>query len=182
MAADLAVERARRQVELGLDVVVMVDSLTDLAGAHARVGGGARRSTGADTDEPRRLLTQARNIEVGGSLTVIAAVDPAGDSVRGASRLHRALADACDAEIWLDPSLAAAHRLFTIDVRSSRTTGEERFLSADELQLVRAVQRVLRRLKPSDAADTLTTSLGRNGSNAQLLLQIRKQNPGLLSP
>ena len=171
--ADLAIERAKRLVELGRDVVVLLDSLTRLGRAHnnAAPSGGRTMTGGIDTaalQAPKRLLGAARNTDGGGTLTIIASalVDTgsAGDGV-----LFEEYKGTGNAELRLDRRIAERRVFPAIDVTASGTRREELLLAPDELNVVRAVRRAVAQLPPGQALDQLLDHLKRTRSNAEFL-------------
>ena len=171
--ADLVLEKAKRLVEAGGDVVVLLDSITRLARAHHASAEGASRTLSDGIDaaalrEPKRLFGAARAVEEGGSLTVIATAlvdtgSPTDDAVveefRGTGNqevvLSRALAD---------------RRLFpAIDLHASGTRREEILLPPDRLGRVRALRQRLAGLGPADALATLLGELEATESNRAFL-------------
>jgi transcription termination factor Rho len=161
----LAIGRAKRLVEMGHDVIVIIDSMTDLCKAYSDTAHGGR-AEGADPpwiEDPRRLFLQARAIEDGGSLTMVAAIDATRDGRDG--HLYRVLADACQTVIQLDNSLATAGSPIAIDVHQSQTFDEALSLSPEELTL----RNILDTLEPADAASLLDEQLQKTSSNAELL-------------
>jgi transcription termination factor Rho len=144
--AELAVEMAKRRAELGRDVVVLLDGATRLARAYnlAAPAGGRTLPSGLDTlalHPPKKLLAAARNLEEGGSLTILATV------VDGGSPVDAGIADelqgVANMELRLDAGLAERRRYPAIDVRRSFTAHEELLLSDDELRRVTEVRRGL---------------------------------------
>jgi transcription termination factor Rho len=171
--ADLAIERAKRLVELGRDVVVLLDSLTRLGRAHnnASPSGGRTLSGGIDSaalQAPKRLLGAARNTDDAGSLTIIASalVDTgsAGDNL-----LFEEYKSTGNAELRLDRRIAERRVFPAIDVTTSGTRREELLLAPDELAVVRAVRRAVAQLTPGQALDQLLEHLRRTRTNAEFL-------------
>ncbi|TDV46046.1 transcription termination factor Rho [Actinophytocola oryzae] len=173
--AELAIERAKRLVEQGRDVVVLLDSLTRLGRAYnlAAPTNGRTLSGGVDSSAllpPKRFLGAARNIEGGGSLTIFASalVDTGslGDSV-----LFEEFKGTGNAELRLDRK-AAERRVFpAVDVRASGTRKEELLMSPEELA---ATQLVRRSLAGRDSAvDLLIEGLRRTQTNAEFLAGVR---------
>jgi transcription termination factor Rho len=171
--ADLAIERAKRLVELGRDVVVLLDSLTRLGRAqnNASPAGGRTLTGGIDSaalQAPKRLLGAARNTDGAGSLTIIATalVDTgsAGDGV-----LFEEYKGTGNAELRLDRRIAERRVFPAIDVTASGTRREELLLAPDELAVVRAVRRAVAQLPPGQALDQLLEHLRRTRTNAEFL-------------
>jgi transcription termination factor Rho len=170
--AELAVERAKRLVELGRDVVVLLDSATRLGRAYnlAAPGGvDAGSLTG-----PKRFLGAARNIEGGGSLTIIATalVDTgsAGDAL-----LFEEYKGTGNAELRLDRK-AAARRVFpAVDVTQSGTRRDDLLLTPREATATRLLRRVL--AGKEDAVDVLLDGLRKTGDNAEFLVRLTNTTP-----
>jgi len=174
--ADLAIERAKRLVELGRDVVVLLDSLTRLGRAHnnAAPGGGRTMTGGLDSaalQAPKRLLGAARNTDDAGTLTIIASslVDTgsAGDNI-----LFEEYKSTGNAELRLDRRIAERRVFPAIDITTSGTRREELLMSPDELAVVRAVRRAVAQLPPGQALDQLLDHLRRTRSNAEFLRRL----------
>jgi len=171
--AELAIERAKRLVELGQDVVVLLDSLTRLGRAYnlAARGNGRTLSGGIDASAlspPKRLLGTARNIENGGSLTIIASAlvetGSAGDTL-----IFEEFKSTGNAELRLDRRIADRRVFPAVDVLSSGTRKEEVLLTPDELVAVRRVRKALSAIEPQQALDYLLEQLRRTNSNARFL-------------
>ena len=182
MVAELSIERAKRLVELGHDVVVLLDSITRLGRAYnlAAPASGRIISGGVDSTalyQPKRFLGAARNIENGGSLTIIATAlvetGSAGDTV-----LFEEYKGTGNAELKLDRKIADKRVFPAIDVDQSSTRKEEILLSPDELAVVIKLRRVLHALDPQQAIDLLLDRLKKTRSNVEFLMQIAKTTPG----
>jgi transcription termination factor Rho len=174
--AELAMERARRLVELGQDVVVLLDSLTRLGRAYnlASSGSGRILSGGVDATAlfpPKRLLGAARNIENGGSLTIFATAlvetGSAGDTL-----IFEELKATGNAELKLDRGLAAKRTFPAVDVEKSGTRREELLLSPQELAATRTLRRVLQAVDGQHATDVLLDGLRKTRSNGEFLTQL----------
>ncbi|MCU1687156.1 MAG: transcription termination factor Rho [Amycolatopsis sp.] len=174
--AELALERAKRLVEAGEDVVLLLDSLTRLGRAYnlsAKVSG--RVLTGgidASALHPlKRILGAARNIEGGGSLTIFATTmvetGSTGDTV-----FFEELKSTGNAELKLDRKIAERRVFPAVDINPSGTRKEELLLSPDELAAVRHVRRALQGLDSHHAIDQLLDQLKKTGSNAEFLLRV----------
>jgi transcription termination factor Rho len=156
--AQLAVERAKRSAEAGTDAVVLLDSITALADADAQA---RRRRSGADDDSEQagselatRLFSSARDIENGGSLTMIVVSSDEGP-------VHSALAEVADAEIALDAALASDGLEPAIDLTRSR--------AAEQNQRRAALRSVINTLEPREAWEFLSEKLSETASNEALL-------------
>jgi transcription termination factor Rho len=174
--ADLTIERAKRLVELGQDVVVIVDSITRLGRAYNNVapGGGRTLSGGIDSaalQAPKRLLGAARNTETAGSLTVIASalVDTgsAGDTL-----LFEEYKGTGNAELRLDRRIAERRVFPAIDINASGTRREELLMDPRELAATHALRRALAQIPAPQALDQLLDRLRRTGSNAEFLYRL----------
>ncbi len=178
---DLAVERAKRLVELGHDVVVLLDSLTRLARAHntAAPGHGRTLTGGLDAtalQHPKRLFGAARNVEHGGSLTILAtALVDTGS--RMDDLIFEEFKSTGNMELRLDRRLADQRVFPAVDVRASGTRREELLLGPARTPAVRSLRRALGALDGRQAADLLLGRLKRTGSNAVLLHQVATSSP-----
>jgi len=169
---ELAIERAKRLVELGRDVVVLLDSMTRLGRAHnlAAPSGGRTLTGGIDSSAlyaPKRILGAARNIEDGGSLTIIATAlvetGSAGDGL-----IFEEFKSTGNAELRLVRT-AADRRVFpAIDIEQSGTRKEELLLAPNELALVRR----LRNAAQHTDIEQILDRLRKTGSNAEFLLSL----------
>ena len=182
MVAELSIERAKRLVELGHDVVVLLDSITRLGRAYnlAAPASGRILSGGVDSTalyQPKRFLGAARNIENGGSLTILATAlvenGSAGDTV-----FFEEYKGTGNAELKLDRKIADKRVFPAIDVDQSSTRKEEILLSPDELAVVIKLRRVLHALEPQQAIDLLLDRLKKTRTNVEFLMQIAKTTPG----
>jgi transcription termination factor Rho len=182
MVAELSIERAKRLVEMGHDVVVLLDSITRLGRAYnlAAPASGRILSGGVDSTalyQPKRFLGAARNIENGGSLTIIATAlvetGSAGDTV-----FFEEYKGTGNAELRLDRRIADKRVFPAIDVDQSSTRKEEILLSPDELAVIIKLRRVLHALEPQQAIDLLLDRLKKTRNNVEFLMQIAKSTPG----
>ena len=182
MVAELSIERAKRLVELGHDVVVLLDSITRLGQTYnlAAPASGRILSGGVDSTalyQPKRFLGAARNIENGGSLTILATAlvetGSAGDTV-----FFEEYKGTGNAELKLDRKIADKRVFPAIDVDQSSTRKEEILLSPDELAVVIKLRRVLHALEPQQAIDLLLDRLKKTRTNVEFLMQIAKTTPG----
>jgi transcription termination factor Rho len=176
LLAELAIERAKRLVEMGRDVVVLLDSITRLGRAYnlAAPASGRILSGGIDAGAlhaPKRFLGAARNIEDGGSLTIIAtALVETGSG--GDTLIFEEFKSTGNAELRLLRT-TADHRVFpAVDVDSSGTRKEELLLASDELPLVRKLRKALHTVDSQQAIEQLLDRLRRTSSNAEFLLQL----------
>jgi transcription termination factor Rho len=180
--AELSIERAKRLVEMGHDVVVLLDSITRLGRAYnlAAPASGRILSGGVDSTAlypPKRFLGAARNIENGGSLTIIATAlvetGSAGDTV-----IFEEFKGTGNAELKLDRKIADKRVFPAVDVDQSSTRKEEILLSPDELAVTIKLRRVLHALEPQQAIDLLLDRLRKTRTNIEFLMQIAKTSPG----
>ncbi|MEE9180055.1 MAG: transcription termination factor Rho, partial [Vicinamibacteria bacterium] len=171
--AKLVLERARRLVEMGRDVVILLDSITRLGRAANREqrGRGKTMSGGIDSralEFPRQFFGAARNIENGGSLTILgtALVDTGSqmDEV-----IFQEFKGTGNMELVLDRRLAESRVFPAIDISRSGTRREEILLSEEELPKVHLLRRALAGLKPPEAMNLLLTRMKKTPSNKALL-------------
>jgi transcription termination factor Rho len=179
--AELAIERAKRLVELGRDVVVLLDGITRLGRAYnllapnsSRILAGGVATTAIHP--PRRFLGAARNIENGGSLTILATA-----LVETGSRMDEVFFEEFkgtgNMELRLSRQLADKRLFPAVDVDSTGTRRDELLIPADELQLMWQLRRVLHSLDAQQAIELLRDKLAETGSNAEFLRQIEQTTP-----
>lgn len=182
IVAELAIERAKRLVELGQDVVVLLDGITRLSRAYnlAAPASGRILSGGVDAAAlypPKKFFGAARNIENGGSLTILATA-----LIETGSKMDEVIFEEFkgtgNMELRLSRSLAEKRIFPAIDVNSSSTRREEILLSRDELQVVYKLRRVLGALDQQQAVELLVGKLKETKSNVEFLLQVQKTTPG----
>ena len=175
---ELVLERAKRLAEAKQDVVIMLDNLTRLARAYnlSMPASGKILSGGIDASAlypPRRFFGAARNIEEGGSLTIIASA-----LVETGSRMDEGIFEEFkgtgNMEIRLDRQLAEKRIFPAINVDASSTRKEELLLPPEELALVIKLRRVLHALDPGAALELLTDKVRATKSNEQFLKEIAK--------
>ncbi len=180
--AELAIERAKRLVEQGKDVVVLLDSITRLGRAYnnASPASGRILSGGVDSTAlypPKRFLGAARNIEDGGSLTIIATAmvetGSTGDTV-----IFEEFKGTGNAELKLDRKISERRVFPAVDVNPSGTRKDELLLSTDEFGVVHKLRRVLSGLDPHQAIDLLMSQLRKTKTNYEFLVQVSKTAPG----
>ena len=181
-AAELAIERAKRLVEQGKDVVVLLDSITRLGRAYnnASPASGRILSGGVDSTAlypPKRFLGAARNIEEGGSLTIIATAmvetGSTGDTV-----IFEEFKGTGNAELKLDRKISERRVFPAVDVNPSGTRKDELLLSPDEFSVVHKLRRVLSGLDSHQAIDLLMSQLRKTKTNYEFLVQVSKTTPG----
>ncbi|TLW91991.1 transcription termination factor Rho [Saccharomonospora piscinae] len=180
--AELSIERAKRLVEMGHDVVVLLDSITRLGRAYnlAAPASGRILSGGVDSTAlfpPKRFLGAARNIEGGGSLTIFATAmvetGSTGDTV-----IFEEFKGTGNAELKLDRKIAERRVFPAVDVNPSGTRKEELLLSPDELSVTHKLHRVLHALDSQQAIDLLLDRLRKTKTNIEFLMQVSKTAPG----
>jgi transcription termination factor Rho len=176
--AELAIERAKRLVEMGHDVVVLLDSITRLGRAYnlAAPASGRILSGGVDSAAlypPKKFFGAARNIEHGGSLTILATA-----LIETGSRMEEVIFEEFkgtgNMELRLRRELADKRIFPAIDIDASGTRKEELLLSAEELKIVWQLRRVLHALEPTQALEVLMQRMKDTKSNAEFLLQVQK--------
>ncbi len=181
--AELAIERAKRLVELGGDVVVLLDSITRLGRAYnlAAPASGRILSGGVDSSAlypPKRFFGAARNIEHGGSLTIISTA-----LVETGSRMDEVIFEEFkgtgNMELRLRRDLADKRIFPAVDVDASGTRREEILVSRDELAVMWQLRRVLSALDPQQAIELLLDKLKTTKSNIEFLMQVQKTTPTL---
>ena len=179
--AELAIERAKRLVELGHDVVVLLDSMTRLGRAYnlAAPASGRILSGGVDSTAlypPKRFFGAARNIEHGGSLTILATA-----LVETGSRMDEVIFEEFkgtgNMELKLDRRLADKRVFPAVDVDASGTRKEDLLLAPDELKIVWKLRRVLHALDQQQSIELLLSKLRETKTNLEFLLQVQKTTP-----
>jgi transcription termination factor Rho len=179
--AELAIERAKRLVELGHDVVILLDGITRLSRAYnlAAPASGRILSGGVDSAAlypPKKFLGAARNIEGGGSLTIIATA-----LVETGSKMDEVIFEEFkgtgNSEIRLRREFAEKRIFPAIDVDASSTRREELLMSREELAIMWRLRRVLSGLESLQALEMLLDRLRRTQSNAEFLMAITKSMP-----
>ncbi|NUT31702.1 MAG: transcription termination factor Rho, partial [Hamadaea sp.] len=180
--AELAIERAKRLVELGHDVVVLLDSITRLGRAYnlAAPASGRILSGGIDSTAlypPKRFLGAARNIENGGSLTILATALVETGSMMD-TVIFEEFKGTGNAELKLDRKIADKRIFPAIDIDPSGTRKEEILLAPEELAIVHKLRKVLHSLESQAALDLLLDKLKQTRTNIEFLMQIAKTTPG----
>ena len=180
--AELAIERAKRLVELGHDVVVLLDSITRLGRAYniAAPASGRILSGGVDSAAlypPKKFFGAARNIEDGGSLTILATA-----LIETGSRMDEVIFEEFkgtgNMELILDRRLADKRIFPAVNVVSSSTRKEEILMGSEELNIVWKLRRVLHALEPQAALELLLEKMKGTKSNVEFLMQIQKTTSG----
>jgi len=176
--AELAIERAKRLVEMGMDVVVLLDSMTRLGRAYnlSAPASGRILSGGVDSAAlypPKKFFGAARNIENGGSLTILATA-----LVETGSKMDEVIFEEFkgtgNMELRLSRQLADRRIFPAMDVNSSGTRREENLLSPEEIKIMWRLRRVLSGLEQQQALELLTSKLRDTQSNAEFLMQVQK--------
>jgi len=176
--AELVVEMARRRVESGKDVVILLDSITRLARAYNTVQphSGKILSGGVDSNalhKPKRFFGAARNIEDGGSLTIIATA-----LVETGSRMDDVIFEEFkgtgNMELCLDRSLSDKRIFPAINVEKSGTRKEELLLHPDELSRIWVLRRAVNGVPAAEAMEMIVNRLKKTKSNAEFLLSMKE--------
>lgn len=179
--AELAIERAKRLVEMGQDVVVLLDNITRLGRAYnlAQPASGRILSGGVDANAlypPKRFFGAARNIEGGGSLTILATA-----LVETGSKMDEVIFEEFkgtgNMELRLSRSLADKRIFPAVDVNGSGTRREENLMGAEERKIMWRLRRVLAGLEQQQALELLLSKLKETQNNAEFLMQVQKTTP-----
>ncbi len=171
--AELAIERAKRLVEVGKDVVMLVDSLTRISRAYnASKGGGGRTMTGGldirALEKPRQLFSAARKTEEAGSLTIVAsALIQTGSKMD--DLIFQEFKGTGNMEMVLDRKVAELRLWPAINVNASGTRKEELLLAPEVLEKTSFFRRAIANLKPEDAAETVLARMGKTRTNEEFL-------------
>jgi transcription termination factor Rho len=178
--SELALERAKRLVEMGTDVVILLDSITRLARAHnlATPASGRILSGGVDSQAlypPKRFFGAARNIEEGGSLTILGTA-----LVETGSKMDEVIFEEFkgtgNMELRLDRKLADKRIYPAIDIEASGTRKEELLFDQKELTQVWKLRRVLLALEPGAALELLIDRLKTTKTNPEFLAEVAKSS------
>ncbi len=179
--AELAIERAKRLVELGRDVVVLLDSITRLGRAYniSAPASGRVLTGGVDASAlypPKKFFGAARNIENGGSLTILATA-----LVETGSKMDEVIFEEFkgtgNSELRLSRQLADKRLFPAIDINASSTRREEMLLSPDEVKITWKLRRALAGLDPQQALEVVLGKLKETSSNVEFLVQMQKSIP-----
>jgi transcription termination factor Rho len=179
--AELAIERAKRLVELGRDVVVLLDSITRLGRAYnvSAPTSGRVLSGGVDAAAlypPKRFFGAARNIENGGSLTILATA-----LVETGSKMDEVIFEEFkgtgNMELRLSRHLADKRIFPAVDVNASSTRREEMLLNPDEVKITWKLRRALAGLSPEQSIGTVLEGLKETQSNVEFLVKMQKSIP-----
>lgn len=175
--AQMVIEKAKRMVESGTDVIIFLDSITRLARAHNSDGEstGKLLTGGLDAgalQKPKALFGSARKVEEGGSLTILATA-----LVDTGSRLDDVIFEEFkgtgNMEIVLDRDLVDRRIWPAIDISLSGTRREEMLLDPEEYRRISSMRRAMVEISPSDAMQGLVTQLGKTQNNAEFLMSLK---------
>ena len=184
--AELSIERAKRLVELGHDVVVLLDGITRLGRAYNQTAPANGRVLAGGVEAsalypPKRFFGAARNIENGGSLTILATA-----IVESGSATDEAILDAFhgteNMRLRLRHELAEKRLFPAVDVAASGTRREELLLSREEQAVVWKLRQTLSVYDAEGALELLLDRLRHTQTNIELLMQVQKAGPGTLGP
>jgi transcription termination factor Rho len=174
--SEMVIEKAKRLVEYGQDVVILLDSITRLARAYNTEvpHSGKILSGGVDANalhKPKRFFGAARNIEEGGSLTILATA-----LIDTGSRMDEVIFEEFkgtgNMELHLDRRLVDKRVWPAIDVNRSGTRKEELLMDPEELRRMYILRKVLSDMNPVEAMELLTSRMGRTKSNAEFLMSM----------
>jgi transcription termination factor Rho len=174
--SDIALEKAKRLVEGGRDVVILLDSITRLARAHntEAPSGGKLLSGGLDSNamqKPKRFFGAARCVEEGGSLTILATA-----LIDTGSRMDEVIFEEFkgtgNMELHLDRRLVDKRVWPAIDINRSGTRKEELLMHPDEVERVRTLRRVLADMHPVEAMELVVSRMRKSKSNAEFLMSM----------
>jgi len=168
--AEVVIEKAKRLIEYGTDVIILLDSITRLARAYntEMPHSGRILTGGVDAGAmqmPKRFFGAARNIEEGGSLTIFATA-----LIDTGSKMDEVIKATGNMELHLDRRLVDRRIYPAIDISRSGTRREELLLDPKELQLVYRLRRVLSELNPVEAVELLKSRLAKTKSNGEFLM------------
>ncbi|MDN6173515.1 MAG: transcription termination factor Rho, partial [Yaniella sp.] len=176
--AELTIERAKRMVELGHDVVVLLDSMTRLGRAYNLTSPASGRILSGGVDSaalypPKKFFGAARNIEGGGSLTILATA-----LVETGSRMDEVIFEEFkgtgNMELRLSRELSERRIFPAIDINASGTRREENLLTTEEIRIMWRLRRVLSELKTQQGLELLTSKLKETETNAEFLMLVSK--------
>jgi transcription termination factor Rho len=171
--AELVIEKAKRRVEMGKDVIILLDSITRLARAYNTVtpSSGKVLSGGVDANalhKPKRFFGAARNIENGGSLTIVATA-----LIETGSRMDEVIFEEFkgtgNSEIVLDRNISDRRIYPAINIMKSGTRKEELLLSPDDLQKIWAIRTAISQMEDVEALKFLYAKMLKTSGNAELL-------------
>jgi transcription termination factor Rho len=174
--SEIVLEKAKRMVEMKRDVIILLDSITRLARAHntEAPGGGKLLSGGLDSNamqKPKRFFGAARNVEEGGSLTILATA-----LIDTGSKMDEVIFEEFkgtgNSELHLDRRLVEKRVYPAIDVNRSGTRKEELLMHHEEHEKVRVLRRVLADMHPVEAMEMLVNKSKKTKSNLEFLLSM----------
>ncbi|MDR0742217.1 MAG: transcription termination factor Rho [Puniceicoccales bacterium] len=177
-AADMVIDKARRQVEAGKHVVILLDSITRLARAHntEQPSSGKLLSGGVDANAlqaPKKFFGAARNIEGGGSLTILATA-----LVETGSRMDEVIFEEFkgtgNMELHLDRSLIDRRMFPALNIEKSGTRKEELLYHPEEMEKVYALRRAVKGISPTDAMEMLIQRIRKTKTNTEFLLNVNR--------
>ncbi|MDR1528526.1 MAG: transcription termination factor Rho [Puniceicoccales bacterium] len=177
-AADMVIDKARRQVEAGKHVVILLDSITRLARAHntEQPSSGKLLSGGVDANalqSPKKFFGAARNIEGGGSLTILATA-----LVETGSRMDEVIFEEFkgtgNMELHLDRSLVDKRMFPALNIEKSGTRKEELLYHPEEMEKVYALRRAVKGISPTDAMEMLIQRIRKTKTNTEFLLNVNR--------
>ncbi|WP_375389062.1 transcription termination factor Rho [uncultured Amnibacterium sp.] len=179
--ADLAVERAKRLVELGYDVVILLDSITRLGRAYNQTAHQSGRQLAGGIDAgallpAKQFFGAARNIENGGSLTILAAAHVETGSAADEAILAE-FSGAANLDLVLDSRLADKRIFPAIDITRSGTRREEMLMGPDEVKVTWQLRRAIANHTPQEALDVVVSKLRDTSTNVEFLVQMQKSLP-----
>jgi len=175
--AEMVIEKAKRLVEIGRHVVILLDSITRLARAYNTIQPHSGRilSGGVDANalhKPKRFFGAARNIENGGSLTILATA-----LIDTGSRMDEVIFEEFkgtgNMELNLDRHLVDKRIFPSINIEKSGTRKEELLLHKDELERVWALRRVLNGVPPAEAMELLISKLKKTSNNIEFMMSLQ---------
>ena len=182
IVAELAVERAKRLVELGHDVLILLDGITRLGRAYNQAAPASGRILSGGVDSaalypPKKFFGAARNIENGGSLTILATA-----LVETGSKMDEVIFEEFkgtgNMELKLSRQLADKRIFPAIDIDASGTRREELLMGREELNIIWKLRRVLAGLEDQQALEMLLTRMRKTQNNSEFLVVISKTTPG----
>jgi len=177
-AAEMVIEKSRRMVEAGKDVVILLDSITRLARAYNTVmpSSGKILSGGVEANalqKPKRFFGSARNIEGGGSLTIIATA-----LVETGSKMDEVIFEEFkgtgNMELHLDRALVDKRIFPALSMEKSGTRKEELLYHPDELNKVYSLRRAMKGVPSTDAMEMLISKVKKTGTNAEFLMTVNR--------
>ncbi|MDR1433350.1 MAG: transcription termination factor Rho [Puniceicoccales bacterium] len=177
-AADMVIDKARRHVEAGKHVIILLDSITRLARAHntEQPSSGKLLSGGVDANAlqaPKRFFGAARNIEGGGSLTILATA-----LVETGSRMDEVIFEEFkgtgNMELHLDRALVDRRMFPALNIEKSGTRKEELLYHPDEMEKVYALRRAMKGVQPVDAMEMLIQRIRKTKTNTEFLLAVNR--------